>query len=123
MSEYISRNTILKVLADSEPKEEDWRIDNAENYDLRKIRFLAASNVYEEIKDVLSCDRLLADVVPEVHAHWIMHKNKIGRGGGEDLNLGIWYECSHCCYDGGALYDNYCSKCGAKMDEEESENV
>lgn len=66
MDKYISKNTILKVLADSEPKEEDWRIDNAENYDLRKIRFLAASNVYEEIKDVLSCDRLVADVTAVV---------------------------------------------------------
>lgn len=78
MSEYISRNTILKVLADIEPKEEDWRIDNAENYDLRKIRFLAASNVYEDIKNVLSCDRLLADVAPVVHGRWIKVKHPYG---------------------------------------------
>ena len=111
MNEYIGRNTILEVLADSEPKEEDWRTDNMEGYDLRKIRYLAASNVYEEIKDVLSCKRLIADVAPVVHGHWIH------LGGG-------LAKCSVCkwivkdCYD----QDNedlFCRKCGAKMDESE----
>lgn len=108
VSGYISKNTILKVLADSEPKEEDWRIDNAENYDLRKIRFLAASNVYEEIKDVLSCDRLLADVAPIVHGHWIINSD------------GYYPQCSNCMREpeSGKMTE-FCPHCGAEMSESE----
>ena len=116
MNEYIGRGTILKVLADSEPKEEDWRTDNMEGYDLRKIRYLAASNVYEEIKDVLSCKRLIADVAPVVHGHWC-----------ED-EFDVWCSNCSCAYpkDGTGIagwrkISKYCDNCGAKMDESEGE--
>lgn len=114
VSEYIERNTILKVLADSEPKEEDWRTDNIEGYDLRKIRYLAASNVYEEIKDILSCKRLIADVAPVVHGHWSKELRFT-----EDFmgNRTYGYKCSVC----GKLANRlpFCGNCGAKMDESE----
>lgn len=109
MSEYIGRNTILKVLADSEPKEEDWRTDNMEGYDLRKIRFLAASNVYEEIKDVLSCKRLIADAAPVVHGHWKYVEDDVY----------TCYKCSACGSTLAGDKSRYCPGCGAKMDEEE----
>lgn len=119
MSEYISRDTILKVLADSEPKEEDWRTDNMEGYDLRKIRYLAASNVYEEIKDVLSCKRLIADVAPVVHGHWETYAYEDGF---------VCAVCSACKWSSGAMWWGYaikhfdfCPHCGAKMDESEGE--
>lgn len=115
VSEYISRDTILKVLADCEPKEEDWRTDNMEGYDLRKIRYLAASNVYEEIKDVLSCKRLIADVAPVVHGRWEVVYNSVGKQEGQ---------CTHCGKNSGILITkkSYCPNCGAKMDEEGSGN-
>lgn len=123
VSEYISRDTILKALADSEPKEEDWRLDNAENYDLRKIRFLAASNVYEEIKEVLSCDRLLADVAPVVHGKWVepsYKRKKAGICGSTDAMAGKC-RCSVCRHEEPVFEEypkyNYCPNCGAKMDE------
>lgn len=114
VSEYISRDTIHKVLADCEPKEEDWRTDNMEGYDLRKIRYLAASNVYEEIKDVLSCKRLIADVAPVVHGQWIKVKHPYG-------NVNWHKKCSICdkCIDWQDY--KYCPVCGAKMDESEGE--
>ena len=121
VSEYISRDTILKILSDSEPKEEDWRMDNFEGYDLRKIRYLAASNVYEEIKDVLSCKRLVADVAPVVHGRWECDKFYVP-------------ECTNCgthpfrgfipSLDEVKKIYKFCPWCGAKMDEsEESGNV
>lgn len=108
MNEYISRDTVLSILADSEPKEEDWRMDNMENYDLRKIRFLAASNVYEEIKDVLSCKRLIADVAPVVYGHW-----KPVKGGN--------VACSRCGHIEPPQHDhyNFCPNCGMRRQNRE----
>lgn len=61
---YISVATIKKVLEDAKPRLEDWRKDNGEGLSLQEIRYNAASNVYEEIKNVLECPRLLASVAP-----------------------------------------------------------
>lgn len=124
VSEYIGRNTILKILADSEPKEKDWRTDNMEGYDLRKIRFLAASNVYEEIKEVLSCKRLIADVNDVYSIH---HCSTCGRNAD---NGGMYEDGRTMCpiqEHYALLRDGFChlyspakpNNCGAKMDEEE----
>lgn len=64
VSEYIGRNTILKVLADSEPKEEDWRTDNMEGYDLRKIRFLQQVMCTKKLKMFFPANALLPTSPP-----------------------------------------------------------
>lgn len=43
------------------------------------------------------------DVEPVIHGHWVVD---------EDGNI----KCSECGYHG--VGDNYCERCGAKMDEE-----
>ena len=69
-----------------------------------------------------------ADVAPVVHGRWIYNPN------GMDWNLGAW-QCSVCKCNNNNLPgndkhnpyifqgSNYCPNCGAKMDEEENDNV
>lgn len=69
-----------------------------------------------------------ADVAPVVHGRWVYNPN------GMDWNLGAW-QCSVCkCNNnnlpGNDKYNpyifqgsNFCPNCGAKMDEEEHNNV
>ena len=69
-----------------------------------------------------------ADVAPVVHGRWIYNPN------GMDWNLGAW-QCSVCKCNNNNLPgndkhnpyifqgSNYCPNCGAKMGEEENNNV
>ena len=71
-----------------------------------------------DIEDMIDAvwDFLPADVVPVVHGRWIKVKHPYG-------NVNWHKKCSICdkCIDWQDY--KYCPVCGAKMDEEESENV
>ena len=55
-----------------------------------------------------------ADVAPVVHGHWIRQDESFTR-----------FKCSNpeCGIENCSGFENYCPNCGAKMDEEEHNNV
>lgn len=66
----------------------------------------------EEVEEMLRYAGIEAE--PIVHGHWKQFDN-----GADGQNVAIQYECSECgCFT--FEESNFCSNCGAKMDEEES---
>lgn len=55
----------------------------------------------------------IADVAPVKHAHWV---NRCDYGSNYELFND--YTCSNCNHRVYMFKENYCSNCGAKMDEE-----
>ncbi len=117
VSEYIPRSTILEYLEESKPQLEDWRKDNGEGLSLQEIRYLAADNMYCELKELLENPRIVVDASPDVHGHW------------QELQTvrGYTYECSickgHITYDehGEEVFSDFCPYCSAILDEEVNE--
>ena len=69
-------------------------------------------NCHEELVDIWAIERIpAADVVPVVHGQWIRSKYT-----DDDLR---YNDYSYCCNRCGKIVnfeENYCPKCGAKMD-------
>lgn len=62
------------------------------------------------------------DVAPIVHAHWVDHMGKKffpAHSPDYELVYDGGYNCSNCNHYEPMFGKNYCSNCGAKMDEEE----
>ena len=103
MSRYIKTSDLITSLF--EYKDQDGKIHTLPNRDCDNFPIYIS---VEEIKKAI-VKTPTADVVPVVHAHWIKLKPK--------NVLGWKYGCSVC--DGWTMVaTNFCSHCGAKMDEE-----
>lgn len=63
---------------------------------------------FEEVYSYLD-NQPTADVVPVIHAHWIV----IGKTRGYHNR----WKCSYCGAEQSSKKSNYCRDCGAKMDE------
>lgn len=102
MSEYINRESIRKVLMD---------VCSDENCPM----FIAAT-----IDQVIDYEPA-ADVAPVVHGRWIRFKEPDSETGYIHMRCSVctayWSDPSH------ADHFRYCPSCGAKMDENEVENL
>lgn len=96
MAEYISRETMIKLLQ----RMADYAEANGFYYDREVIEFVAAT-----LAGIPA-----ADVAPVVHGHWIRQDESFTR-----------YKCSNpeCGVEDFSGFENYCPNCGVKMDEEE----
>lgn len=96
MAEYISRETMIKLLR----RMADYAEANGFYYDREVIEFVAAT-----LAGIPA-----ADVAQVVHGHWIRQDESFTR-----------YKCSNpeCGVENFSGFENYCPNCGAKMDEEE----
>ena len=74
----------------------------------------AAVEPLQRVVDVQLGRMTAADVAPVVHGHWIRQDESFTR-----------YKCSNpeCSAENFSGFENYCPHCGAKMDEEEHNNV
>ena len=79
------------------------------SYISREAAIKALENVDEEAYAIVS-QLHAADVAPVVRAYWIV--NDIGND-----------TCSHCGQRSGLLVDDYCKKCGARMDAQEADHA
>lgn len=122
MSEYINKSEAV-----GEGYLQDWYISSVVG-DVEPV--WTEAHIEELAKDfiIIPKDTPAADVAPVVHGRWIYNPN------GMDWNLGAW-QCSVCKCNNNNLPgndkhnpyifqgSNYCPNCGAKMDEEENDNV
>ena len=98
MAEYISRETMIKLVRSM-----------AEN---------AETNGFMHDREVIECVMTtlggvpLADVAPVVHGHWLC----------VDTDIEQFFLCNR-CKKKEYWESNYCPNCGAKMGEEEHNNV
>ena len=103
MAEYISRETMIKLLR----RMADYAEANGFYYDREVIEFVAAT-----LAGIPA-----ADVAPVVHGHWILEREPNGKP--------YCFHCSACDDDFHRINiystHNYCPNCGAKMDGDDSE--
>ena len=100
MAEYIDRQEVIKKL---------------EELDIRLMR----GHYYDECEGLAMAKAIVngvpaADAKTVVHGHWIRQDESFTR-----------FKCSNpeCGIENCSGFENYCPNCGAKMDEEENNNV
>ena len=125
MAEYIEREAAIKCAEESYKM---WCLAMAAADGEREInkcyKMQDVCKAIGEVFKIVPAD----DVDPVVHGRWVYNSN------GMDWNLGAW-QCSVCKCNNNNLPgndkhnpyifqgSNYCPNCGAKMDEEENDNV
>ena len=96
----------------------DWYINSVAEYGDEKLNEPCWTETHiEELANdfiVIPKDTPAADVAPVVHGHWIRQDESFTR-----------FKCSNpeCGIENCSGFENYCPNCGAKMDEEEHNNV
>ncbi len=101
MAEYIERERAIQKVKNVMATE--WFRGNYE-----------AIGPLQRVVDVQLGRMTAADVAPVVHGHWIRQDESFTR-----------FKCSNpeCGIENCRGFENYCPNCGAKMDEEEHNNV
>ena len=101
MAEYIERERAIQKVKNVIATE--WFRGNYE-----------AIGPLQRVVDVQLGRMTAADVAPVVHGHWIRQDESFTR-----------FKCSNpeCGIENCSGFENYCPNCGAKMDEEEHNNV
>ena len=120
MSEYIDKNEAV-----GEGYLADWYIHSVAEYDDEKLNEprWTEKHIEELTQDfiVIPKDTPAADVAPVVHGRWIRFKEPDSETGYIHMRCSVctayWSDPSH------ADHFRYCPSCGAKMDENEVENL
>lgn len=120
MAEYIEKTQLIEKLKHRVSTNDDSKFATG---------FIKGTNeALGIIEEWIASIPAAADVAPVVHGRWVYNPN------GMDWNLGAW-QCSVCKCNNNNLPgndkhnpyifqgSNYCPNCGAKMDEEENDNV
>ena len=101
MARYIDAEKVIEKIVNT-PSMLPYEYD----FDEKVLSLLAQRQ--NEILDIVEMNVPTEDVVPVIHAHWIINPK-----------YSIVCNCSNCGVAvRGGLGENYCFNCGAKMDEE-----